>query len=904
MADKKDEYIAHYGTPRHSGRYPWGSGKKYQRSRNFMSQYTELRKSGMGDAEIVKYLGMKNTSELRARKAMANEETQQANRAFAQKLKEKGMSNVAIAERMKCTEGTVRNYLRDNANEKSKKDSIVNVAKTLGDQVREKGFLDVGKSNNLYLGITQTKFQDALVLLQDQGYKVIYPRLQQMTTKHLTNNKVLIPPGKSKQEAYEEIRNDPSVISSLDEIHFTENGHGPAQIIHDPVSFDKSRMMIRYKEEGGEDRDGTIELRRGVKDLDMGNNAYTQVRILTDDGKLFMKGMAVYNDNMPDGVDVIFNSNKPKGTPLEKVLKEAKPDKHNPFGTEIKLQNDWTDENGKQHKGVLNILREEGDVDTWNKAVPSQFLGKQNLQMAKKQLQLAADRSDTEYEKIASLTNPTLKKKLLDDFADECDSAAVCLQAAAFPRQATKNILPVPSLKDNEVYAPGYENGEEVILVRFPHQGRFEIPVLKVNNNNKEAKKTITPTAIDAVGINKHVADRLSGADFDGDTVLIIPTKGQTFKTEKALTQLDGFDPKERYARPAGTKSAWAKGSPTEGRQMGMISNLITDMTLMDAPVEDIVRATKHALTIIDVAKHNLDYKESERENGIQALKDKYQGGGGVATLLSRAKNPVMVPAIDYNKPVVDPKTGVKSYRLMKDSERLWTDRETGEVHERMIQIPRMQQVIETTGNPRDLSSGLPMENVYADYAKHMIDLGRKARIVSASTKDIEYDAAAAKTYATEVAHLKEELKNFEKNQPLERHAQRFANNQFQLVKQQNPDMTKKEEGKIRNQLLKEARARTGAKRYEIEINDREWEAIQSGAINKTTLKKLLQSVDNDKIIERALPKESKKLSASVITRARRMVQNDYTWAEIAKALGVSQSALIEQVGKKGDVSK
>lgn len=904
MADKKEEYIAHYGTPRHSGRYPWGSGKKYQRSRNFMSQYTELRKKGMSDAQIATYLGMRNTSELRARKAMANEETQYANRQFAQKLKEKGMSNVAIAQRMKCTEGTVRNYLKDNANEKSKKDSIVNVAKILGDQVRDKGFLDIGDSNNLYLGITQTKFKDALVLLQDQGYKVIYPRLQQMTTKHATTNKVLIPPGKNKQEAYSEIREDPTVISSLNEIHFNENGHGTANVIHDPVSFDTKRLMVRYKEEGGSDRDGTIELRRGVKDLDMGNNAYTQVRILTDNGKLYMKGMAVYNDNMPDGVDVIFNSNKPKGSPLEKVLKEAKPDKHNPFGTEIKLQNDWTDENGKVHQGALNILREEGDVDKWNKAIPSQFLGKQSLQMAKKQLQLAADQSDTEFEKINSLTNPTLKKKLLDDFADECDSAAVCLQAASFPRQATKNILPVPSLKDNEVYAPGYDNGEEVILVRFPHQGRFEIPKLTVNNNNREAKKTITPTAIDAVGINKKVADQLSGADFDGDTVLIIPTKGQSFRVEKALTQLDGFDPKERYARPAGTKSAWAKGSRTEGIEMGKISNLITDMTLMDAPVEDIVRATKHALTIIDVGKHNLDYKESERENGIQALKDKYQGGGGVATLLSRAKNPVHVPARDYNRPIVDEDTGAKTYALLKDSERLWTDRQTGKTKERTDSIARMQRIAETTGNPYELSSGLPMENAYAAYAKHMIDLGRKARKVSAATKDIEYNPTAAKLYETEVNHLKEELQTFEKNRPLERNAQRIALNQFQLAKQKNPDMTAKEEGKVRAQLLREARVKTGAARYRIEINDREWEAIQSGAINKTTLKKLLQSVDNDKIIERALPRESKKLSATVITRARRMIQNDYTWAEIAKALGVSQSALIEQVGKKGEVNK
>ena len=85
------------------------------------------------------------------------------------------------------------------------------------------------------------------------------------------------------------------------------------------------------------------------------------------------------------------------------------------------------------------------------------------------------------------IPNPTLKRQLLDSFADECDSAAVHLKGAALPRQGCYTILPVGSLGDNEVYAPNYKNGEEVILVRYPHAGTFEIPKLRVNNNNPES---------------------------------------------------------------------------------------------------------------------------------------------------------------------------------------------------------------------------------------------------------------------------------------------------------------------------------------------------------------------------------------------------------------------------------
>ena len=42
-----EEFLEHYGMPRRSGRYPWGSGDDpYQRSRDFLGRVEELKKTG------------------------------------------------------------------------------------------------------------------------------------------------------------------------------------------------------------------------------------------------------------------------------------------------------------------------------------------------------------------------------------------------------------------------------------------------------------------------------------------------------------------------------------------------------------------------------------------------------------------------------------------------------------------------------------------------------------------------------------------------------------------------------------------------------------------------------------------------------------------------------------------
>lgn len=976
MADFEDklddeEYLAHYGTPRHSGRYPWGSGKKYQRSRNFLTQYEELRKKGLTKVEIAKGLGLKNTSELNARRAAAREEKEKADIQFVQRLKDKGVSQTEIAKRCGKTEGWVRQTLKkaDQVidNENRKKQSIATVANALGEQCREKKLIDVGGSTNVYLGISEQKIKDSIAYLQGQGYHMIYPKLQQMGTNHKTTYKVLVAPGISVTEAHSMINNDPTAIKYISEIHFKDNGHSGVEKLHVPKQIDVNRVMIRYAEEGGLERDGTIQLKRGVQDLDMGEKRYGQVRITTDSGH-YLKGMAVYADDseFPPGKDIIFNTNKHVGADYDKVFKPQKTDNpNNPYGAEIIRQNDWTDDKGVRHEGALNIVNEEGKWNEWSRNLAAQFLSKQPLETAKKQLNLAAEKKESEYDEIMAITNPTLRKQQLKEFADECDSAAVVLKGAAMPRQATKVLLPVPSLKNNEVYAPSFRDGEELILVRYPHGGTFEIPRVIVNNNNKEGKSVITPTGKDAIGVNPKVAQQLSGADFDGDTVICIPTKGQLINTRPPEKSLLDYDPKELYALPKDAPSPWKKGSAMEQRKMGEISNLITDMTLQDAPIEDLIRATKHSMTIIDTGKHKLDWKLSYEQNGIRALEIKYRGGaGGASTLLSKAKGQKNVTKRDTNRYNIDPETGEKIFiekpefyikrdkyikkqyaaeydALQAQRRAAVSDKERAAIAKKIGEIPGVKeraeanqklQVLQTklraaktdkekatirdqikqisgaeertyestqmyeAKDARELSSGHPMETVYANYANRMKALGNKARKEYYWTDEIQYNASAAETYKAEVESLKNKLIEAEKNRPLERAAQAIANAKLQLYEQSHSDLTKEEIKKFKNQALKEAREETGAARYKFEITDKEWEAMQTGAVRQTTQKKIFIAADSDAIKARALPRNDGKLATPLIARAKRLLKNGYTLEEVADSLDVSVSTLERNV--------
>ena len=541
--------------------------------------------------------------------------------------------------------------------------------------------------------------------------------------------------------------------------------------------------------------------------------------------------------------------------------------------------------------------------------------------LIERQLYLAEQSKQQEFEQICAYTNPTVKKRLLTSFADDCDAAAVHLKAAALPRQKYKVILPLNDISDNEVYAPAYKDGEKVALVRFPHEGIYQIPILTVNNKNAEGRRVLGNAPKDAIGINANVASILSGADFDGDTVMVIPTgKNVHIKNQAQLEGLKDFDTKIAYGYDEVKKDASGKEHYYRGgkefkvmrntqNEMGRISNLITDMTLKGASSDELARATRHSMVVIDAEKHKLDYKQSEKDNRVDELRRKYQkhtdddGYGGASTLISRASGQKDVvkrqgsPRINRkDKDWYDPSKPEGSLLWKEADNPTYVDRKTGKVKTRFQKSTQMME----TDDAYTLSSGKPQEERYAKYANFMKNLANTARMEIVHTKDNPYNASAKIVYRKEVDSLNDKLAVALKNAPRERQAQRIANSVVDAKRKAMEDqgMTKKEIEsdltKIRQREIISARVKVGAsgKDSRIEISDREWEAIQAGAISSSKLAQILNHTDVDKIKERAMPREQRALSTAKQNKITQMKASGYTIDEIANAVGVSTSTV------------
>lgn len=887
-----EEILMHYGMPRRSGRYPWGSGDNpYQHSGDFLSRIDELKSQGLRETEIAEQLGL-TTTQLRTQMSLAKDERRSLQVATAKGLREKGYSLNEIAEKMGfANDSSVRSLLNENS------EARMNQAKTTADflkkMIDEKGMIDVGTGVERELGISREKLNQALYILEMEGYPVYGGGVPQVTNPgKQTNIKVICPPGTEHREIYD--FDNVHSVKDYDQI-LSEDGQKVRPAFQYPESMDSSRLKINYAEDGGIQKDGVIEIRRGVDDLSLGDSHYAQVRIMVD-GTHYLKGMAVYSDDLPDGVDVLFNTNKKTGTPMTDVLKKIKDDPDNPFGSLIKEhggQSYYIDKDGNEKLSLINKRAEEGDWGEWSDHLPSQFLSKQSMTLINKQLGLATADKVAEYDEICALTNPTVKKTLLKSFADDCDSAAVHLQAAALPRQKYQVILPLTTIKDTEVYAPNYKNGEQVALIRYPHGGTFEIPVLTVNNKQPEGKKVLGNTPKDAIGINSKVAERLSGADFDGDTVMVIPTGGKIKITSThPLKGLEGFDPKEKYGPDSTTQSYKRMGKTQTQTEMGRISNLITDMTLKGATEDELARAVRHSMVVIDAEKHNLDYRRSESENGIPALRKKYQGRikedgrytESASTLISRAKSEVSVPK-RKGSPIIN-EDGSLSYKTADDL--TYVDKKTGKTKTRTQKSTQMAEAKDA----RTLSSGTPQEEAYASYANKMKSLANQARKEMVSTGKIPYSASAKAAYQNEVDSLNAKLNVALKNAPRERQAQVIANATVTAKKQANPDMTNAEIKKANQQALTAARKQVGAERKPVVITDREWEAIQAGAISESKLTQILNNADIDSLRQRATPRATTTLSTAKQNKIASMSASGYSTSEIAEALGISTSTV------------
>lgn len=912
-------WFAHTGTPHegnipHSGRYEWGSGENpYQHGFDFLHEVSVLRAQGLNNTQIAAAMGY-STTEWRAKNADYGARKKEYERAQIRKYHDLDWSNVAIAKKLGISEGKVRGYLKDL--EKHDNDVIENTAEILRKSVESKHLIDVGEGVERELGISRTTLNASLARLKEEGYTVNKIQIPQINSPigAKTTALVLGPEGINARYVYEH----EDQIKLINDYHSEDHGLTYGNMKY-PKSLDSSRVAFNYANaDGTQPKDGVIELRPGVEDISLGNSKYAQVRIMVDD-KYYIKGMAMYSNNLPPGVDVLVNTNKKEGAPIEKVLKGCKTedgkdtiespnspiDKNNPFGATIKAggQRLYLDQNGVQQQSVINKIYEEGDWFAWDKTLASQFLSKQSTSLAEKQLKITYLEKKDEFEEIMSLTQPEVKKAFLKSFSEDCDAAAVDLKAAAMPRQMTQVLLPLPNIKENEVFAPNFKDGEKVCLIRYPHSGSTEIAELKVNNKDRTGVQILGKDAKDCVGVHPKVAEKLSGADFDGDSVVVIPQKGKTIKVDEQLYSLRDFDTKRDYPGYSGMKVMTEK---QKGLEMGRAANLITDMTLKGCTPDELADAIKYSMVVIDAHKHKLNWKQAAEDCHIKQLRLKYQGkeDGGAATLVSRAKSPAHVNQRRlYTK--IDPETGEKIYT---ETGKSWVKTKTlkdGTIKEEVVVNKTKSTKMAETDNAftllSDPNNPHPMEIIYGTYANQMKALGNQARLEMTRVKTEKVNKTAQVAYAHEVESLNRKLNKSLSNAPHERQAQLVANVQLKALKEANPDLTDSEKKKRGQQALNAARAQLipNGKRYRIDITPKEYEAIQAGAVSATTLRSIINNTDTDLLREYATPRTRKGLSDSKIASAKAMLASGYyTQAEIAAKFGVSPTTLMRYVNQ------
>lgn len=960
MKDLLHTGVAHDENPpgRGSGRFGWGTGANPgQHQFTLQSEVERLQKNGLSESDIAKALiGEKaKVTDLRAAITIEKNEQKKANLERVYKLYEKTGNASEVGRIMGLSEGTVRNMLKPVYAEK--RDKYSSTADMLKKVVDEKGMVDISKYSELYLGCPQYTKDVAVSMLRQQGYVKSWVQVEQVGTNNKTTVTVLAKPGTTQKEIYANRYDIPGIVE------YTPDMGKTWWTPKFPVSVDSKRVQVRYAEEGGKEKDGVIEIRRGVEDLSLGGSQYAQVRIAVD-GSNYLKGMAMYAEDsaFEKGCDIIYNTNKKKGTPLidktavynpedgswsgKEVSKRMKidnktgeVDRDNPFGALIKSpkekdgiitaggQREYIDKDGKKKLSPINKLQDEGDWDSWSRNLASQFLSKQPMKLINQQLTLSIDQKKNELEQINQLTNSVVRKKLLADFASGCDANAADLSAKGFKNQAFQVILPIPDLKDNEIYAPNLDDGDTVALVRYPHGGTFEIPILKVNNKHKTAQNVMRG-AKDAVGINAHNAEILSGADFDGDTALVIPLKSNklSVKHTDPLEGLKNFDPKELYKLP---DSAPQMKSQTKQTQMGIVTNLITDMTVGGADEDQICRAVKHSMVVIDAEKHHLDYKRSAKDNNIAALQKEWQGTatkkGGASTILSQASSKVYVDQRKevnrisdmtpeevkrYNEGYViyHVKENNKKKVLIKDPDIMTPEeksryeagkkvyRDTSENRqekvERMYLVDDAMDLVRNPDNPKEVA--------YANYANELKRLAREARKEYRQIKPNPVSQEAKKTYAKEVDELNAALRTAEMNNPRERKAQGLANAIVEEKFASNPDMDFEHKQRARAVALTQARAMVGAAKERIVLTDSQWEAIQAGAISTDKLTRIVNNCNLDVLKQRATPRGNERtLSVSQKNRIKAMASSGmYTQKEIANALGVSVSSVSNTINE------
>ena len=912
---------------------PWFEGFDTKTIRDYASELKGI----YTDKEIADGFGI-SIERLRQEKSKAYNRERIERHEKAMELKAQGLSRSEVARRLGVTEGALRYQAKTDVKKKANK--TYEIANLLMEICDKKQIIDVGEGaelGSMFERCARTRFKNALSICEDNGYGNYVIKCPQMGSEmgNSTKIQVLCAPGISRQEVKSRLADIQPIDDIEQDLNLSNAGIPPITWI------DSSRIYVRYADspESGKDLDGLIQIRPGLRDLNLGACRYAQVRIAVD-GSHYMKGICCYAPDIPYGYDVVYNSNKKRGAPKDKVFKPFNKikgtdmiDWENPFSATIKIESKlkyvpryYKDEFGATHVSPINVIYEAGDWAAWRRNVSAQFLSKQQIPTVKRQLTLTVAERHVQLEILLSLTNPAVKKKLLYDFAEKCDRDAVELKATAFSGQQYYVLVPFPDLPVNRIYAPNYKDGTLVVLIRYPHAGPFEIPTLVVDNNLPRAK-WVLGNAPDAVGIHPSVAGILSGADFDGDFVVLIPLgNGVSVKTMLPLEKLNGYEPKELYSTVTDPVTG-KKINPKTGKvvkimtdkqtqtEMGLITNLIADMEIMGAPIEHIERAVKHSMCVIDAHKHELDYLQSYSDNGIAELKIYYQGAAkaGAATLITRAGSRA---DITYKKRSRhdDPETGEK---IFTDAPRKFTGRDG---KEREIK-KHSTKMYENDDAFNLLSDGqYPIEIVYGNFANEMKRLANLARKEAMACPKLVANPSAKKAFAPQLKSLEYKLDLAVANQTRERMAQLYTfckfleklnENKFyisQLIEEIDKDDTlterkkkkkkrecykensldKEEKDKIIQQYLIASRLRFNAHANLIKYTPEEWLAINSGAVSQTKFDKFYRYSDKDELKKLAMPKEEEIPSASKIEYILRLNAENFPTYEIAERVALS----------------
>ena len=181
---------------------------------------------------------------------------------------------------------------------------------------------------------------------------------------------------------------------------------------------------------------------------------------------------------------------------------------------------------------------------------------------------------------------------------------------------------------------------------------------------------------------------------------------------------------------------------------------------------------------------------------------------------------------------------------------------------------------------------------MYGDYINALGKMRDKANKVVESSPNMVMNKEAKLKYRDQVESLQHKLNTALANSPRERQAQLIANKV--IAEKRDPDMQKDQLKKLKQQAIAAARIQTGADgaKTRINIEDDEWKAIQSGAVSTKMLTDILRFANTDRVKQLATPREEKALSLSNASRAKTMIRNGHSYADVAEALGVSISTI------------